>query len=462
MEGSTPVALVDFAADDQMPQLLQDYYAHGTKNDSFSNSRLVLQDEENMQFDGQKRRVARLSAGTDNQHYDPIDVATVITVVGPGSIQNGVERVAESSDDDPIEIGTGNGSGVPTGLGRDEDSYLYEHCHAPMPDTSNKRAQRQLMIACFVSVLFMIAEVVGGSLANSLAIMTDAAHLLSDFASFLISIFALWVSRRPATTRMSFGYHRAEVLGAVISVLIIWIVTAILCYLAVMRIINDDYTIEPNIMLITAGVGVGINIILIIILQAGGGHLHSHGGGGGHQHLVEDEEEGEEGKDKKHPKKNINVRAAFIHVIGDLIQSIGVLIAAGVIKANSDWKIADPICTFLFSVLVLITTITVLRDALNVLMEGVPRHINYPSLKSDLHALPGVKLAHSLHVWSLTTSTVAMGVHLAIAEEADSEAVLQQASKMVQKKYGIHFCTIQVEKYQHDAMTNCTRCSQLC
>lgn len=161
MEVSTPVALVDFAADDQMPQLVQDYYAHDTRNDSFSNSRLVLQDEENMQFDGQKRRVARLSAGTDNQHYDPIDVATVITVVGPGSIQNGVERVAESSDDDPIEIGTGNGSGVPTGLGRDEDSYLYEHCHAPMPDTSNKRAQKQLMIACCVSVLFMIAEVVG-------------------------------------------------------------------------------------------------------------------------------------------------------------------------------------------------------------------------------------------------------------------------------------------------------------
>lgn len=166
-------------------------------------------------------------------------------------------------------------------------------------------------------------------------------------------------------------------------------------------------------------------------------------------------------KEAKH-RKNLNVRAAFIHVIGDLIQSIGVLIAAGIIKANEDWKIADPICTFLFSVLVLITTLTVLRDALNVLMEGVPKHINYPSLKNDLEVLPGVKMAHSLHVWSLTTSRAAMAVHLAIAEDADSESVLQQASSMVQKKYGIHFSTIQVERYKHDAMTNCTRCSQLC
>ncbi|XP_054750133.2 proton-coupled zinc antiporter SLC30A2-like [Lytechinus pictus] len=289
--------------------------------------------------------------------------------------------------------------------------------------------------------------------------MTDAAHLLSDFASFLISIFALWVAKRPATTRMSFGYYRAEVLGAVISVLIIWIVTGILCYLAVLRIINDEYKIEPNIMLITSGIGVVINIILIIILQAGGGHLHSHGGGGGHQHLVEEDAEG--GKNSKHDKKNINVRAAFIHVIGDLIQSIGVLIAAGIIKANSDWKIADPICTFLFSILVLITTLTVLRDALNVLMEGVPRHINYPTLKNDLDTLPGVKFAHSLHVWSLTTSKAAIAVHLAKAEDADSEDVLQEASKMIQKKYGIHFMTIQVEKYQHEAMTNCARCSEL-
>nr|XP_054750133.1 proton-coupled zinc antiporter SLC30A2-like [Lytechinus pictus] len=455
MEGniiSSPVALVEFAADDQMPQLQEDYYAPDSDG-SFSKSRLVLNEEENMQFEGQKRRVSRLSAGTNNQHYDPIDVATVITTNGSGNIQIMGDNELESSDDDPIEIATGNGSVVPDGLGRDENSYPNRHCHSPMRDTT-----RNLGIVCLISTKCFV-YLSGGSLANSLAIMTDAAHLLSDFASFLISIFALWVAKRPATTRMSFGYYRAEVLGAVISVLIIWIVTGILCYLAVLRIINDEYKIEPNIMLITSGIGVVINIILIIILQAGGGHLHSHGGGGGHQHLVEEDAEG--GKNSKHDKKNINVRAAFIHVIGDLIQSIGVLIAAGIIKANSDWKIADPICTFLFSILVLITTLTVLRDALNVLMEGVPRHINYPTLKNDLDTLPGVKFAHSLHVWSLTTSKAAIAVHLAKAEDADSEEVLQEASKMIQKKYGIHFMTIQVEKYQHEAMTNCARCSEL-
>merc|ERR1719458_1907840 len=179
-------------------------------------------------------------------------------------------------------------------------------------------------------------EIVGGYMANSLAIATDAAHLLTDFASFMISLFAIWVASRPATKKMSFGWHRAEVIGATVSVLMIWVVTGILVYMAVERCVTGDFELNPTIMLITSGVGVLVNIIMGAVLG------HSHGGGDGHGHGGGNQE-------------NINVKAAFIHVIGDFLQSLGVFIAALVIYFKPEWNIIDPVCTFVFSVLVLFT-----------------------------------------------------------------------------------------------------------
>ena len=127
-------------------------------------------------------------------------------------------------------------------------------------------------------LIFMIAEVVGGVLSNSLAIATDAAHLLTDFASFMISLFAIWVAGRPSSQRMSFGWHRAEVLGAIVSVLMIWVVTGVLVYMAVLRVISMEFEIDAKVMLITSGLGVLVNIIMGASLHQ---HGHSHGGGGG-------------------------------------------------------------------------------------------------------------------------------------------------------------------------------------
>ncbi|PRD28489.1 UNVERIFIED_CONTAM: Slc30a2 [Trichonephila clavipes] len=203
------------------------------------------------------------------------------------------------------------------------ESILSEtHCHDENEVGIDKVARRRLLLASLLCLLFMIGEAVGGILANSLAIATDAAHLLTDFASFMISLMAIWVASRPATKRMSFGWYRAEVIGALTSVLLIWVVTGILVYMAVQRIISKTYEIDAEIMLITAAIGVGVNIIMGVALQAGGvPHGHSHGGDEpkhGHSHTGSG-------------KENINVRAAFIHVIGDFIQSLGVLIAAIVI-----------------------------------------------------------------------------------------------------------------------------------
>jgi len=183
----------------------------------------------------------------------------------------------------------------------------------------------------------MVGEIIGGYLANSLAIATDAAHLLTDFASFMISLFSLWVATRPSSKRMSFGWYRAEVIGALTSVLMIWIVTGILVYLAIQRLVDNEFDIDAKIMLITSGVGVLFNILMGLTLHQ---HGHSHGGGGhshggdSHGHSHSDPESRpllNTSNDSHNNQENINVRAAFIHVIGDLVQSVGVFIAAIVI-----------------------------------------------------------------------------------------------------------------------------------
>ncbi|VDM23467.1 unnamed protein product [Wuchereria bancrofti] len=176
----------------------------------------------------------------------------------------------------------------------------------------------------------------------------------------LVSLFALYVSKKPASQRMSFGWHRAEVMGAFISVFMIWIITGILVYMAIDRITSNSYHIDASIMAITAALGVIVNFIMAILLYFGG-HTHSHNGHG-HAHLSHSTNSGN--------TSNINVRAAMIHVIGDLLQSIGVLIAALLIFYNDSWSIADPICTIIFSIIVLFTTIYIIRDAMFVLLEG--------------------------------------------------------------------------------------------
>ncbi|CAH8575313.1 unnamed protein product [Schistosoma rodhaini] len=346
-----------------------------------------------------------------------------------------------------------------------------DHCHEYSTVSSNidKSARRKLILASGLCLFFMTGEIIGGALAHSLAIMTDAAHLLTDFASFLISLLALFLASRPSTKRMSFGWHRAEVVGALASVLLIWLVTGILVYLAVIRIIHNNYEINGKIMLITSATGVGVNIIMLFT-------LHNHG----HNHTSLNEHSNELPKPtittisnhnhnhkydinneiyKELNRPNITVRSAYIHVIGDLLQSIGVMITAMVIYFQPKYKIIDPLCTFLFSILVLITTLNILRDALNVLMEATPRGLNFNEVKSSLMDIPGVREIHNLHMWSLTTNKTAVSVHLAIENDSNTQDILKQANHLLKQRYLAHDVTIQLELYVEE-MANCYQCKE--
>lgn len=318
----------------------------------------------------------------------------------------------------------------------DED----QHCHVNnRPDSIDRKARRKLIIASILCLLFMVAEAVGGVLSSSLAIATDAAHLLTDFASFMISLFALWVASRKPTQAMSFGWYRAEVIGALTSVLTIWVVTGILVYLAAERIRHGDFEIDATIMLITSCFGVLVNLIMGITLHQ---HGHSHGGSA---HSGEEHSE------------NINVRAAYIHVIGDFLQSFGVLVAAIVIYYWPEWRIVDPICTFLFSILVLITTLNILKDTLNVLMEGLPKGIDFNSVLDTFLSIDGVVRVHNLRIWALSLDKTALAAHLAIKPGINPHDILKTASRKIHSKFNFFEMTLQIEDFQEN-MENCKQC----
>ncbi|XP_041372016.1 zinc transporter 2-like [Gigantopelta aegis] len=372
----------------------------------------------------------------------------------------------------------------------DTPSVRPHHCHTGPPATTDMLARNQMITVVILCVTFMIGESIGGALSNSLALFTDVVHLGSDLISFIISLLAIYLSTKPASQKMSFGYHRAEVLGALFSVFLIWLVSGVLCYIAVERIIHEHYKdVKPNEMLITASLGVAFNVIMGIVLHSercclhatsrksfGHGHSHTHSHHrtvaknesslqhSEYQRLTVDHDDNSDMYSPppitEHRHKNINVRAAFIHVLGDIIQSLGVLVAALIIKLKPEekYRLADPICTFLFSLLVLITTFTVLRDSLRVMLEGVPKDLNYAVLRNALSSLRGVRSVHSLHIWSLTIDRNSVDVHLAIDDSVTSDAVLEEATELLQHDFKVFHTTVQVERYHAEVMDNCHQC----
>ncbi|KAF9981985.1 hypothetical protein BGZ75_006663 [Mortierella antarctica] len=296
-------------------------------------------------------------------------------------------------------------------------------CKGVLITNESTKNKRKLIFVTVLCLCFFAVEMVGGYFAQSLALISDAFHLLSDVVSFMVSLIAIWLSEQPATKRHSFGYHRAEVLAALMSVFIIWILTAVLLMEALERIRNPK-PIDGKAMCVVAAIGVGINIINKAVTAQ-----------------------------KK--EVNINVKAATLHVIGDLISSVGVLVASLIIMFKPSWTIVDPICTILFSILVMFTTYRLVLDSLGILMEGTPTHIDPEEIEASLLEIPGVVVVHDLHVWNLTAGKPSMAVHLQLGpvypvtmqdlSMADYDRILTEAQNVVCGRFQIHHSTIQLE-----------------
>lgn len=255
-----------------------------------------------------------------------------------------------------------------------------------------------------------------------------------DVVSLIISVIAIVWGRKAPTATYSFGYHRAEILGALMSIFMIWVMALFLLLEAIDRLKNPT-EVDSRVMLIVAGLGVLINIILGFVLYDGHAHDHS----GDHSHRLDDVEQHQ----GQHRHENLNVRAAFVHVLGDLMQSLGVLLAAAIIWWRPEWHIIDPICTFLFTIIVVGTTGYLVRDTMRVLMEAVPKGMDLDALRVDLEKTAGVRAVEDLHVWSIVPGKYAATCHLLADKESDPlgavEAILAQ-------RYGILHTTVQVKQ----------------
>jgi zinc transporter 2 len=302
----------------------------------------------------------------------------------------------------------------------------------------------------------MIIEFICGYLAGSLAIMSDATHLLSDLAGFLISLFSLIVAMKPADRNFTFGYHRFEVLGALASILIIWGLTVWLLIAAVWRIKHPNPIVGFLMVCIAAG-GLLFNIIMNRVLAYNPVVNSMDSGMGAIKNNSEDDlnndnnlkesllNNDEELKHNLKADENPVIRAAYIHILGDMIQSAGVLLAALIIYFFQDThpgvRIVDPICTFGFAIVVLCTTFPVSRDCFYVLLESTPRDLDIESLYNDLSSIKGVISVHDIHLWNISIGRPSIALHIICESPKDVLKIATQTCK----NYGIKHCTIQTE-----------------
>jgi cobalt-zinc-cadmium efflux system protein len=289
--------------------------------------------------------------------------------------------------------------------------------------THTHHGKKALHIALSIALIFMIVEVTGGIIANSLALISDALHLFTDVGALILSLVVLKIAHLPSTRKMSYGYHRAEILGALASALSLWALCGVLIYEAITRLISPPEVKGP-IVFVIAAIGLAANLLMMRTLHSSQEH-------------------------------NLNIRAAYLHVIGDLLGSIGVILS-GAILWLTHWNPIDPIISILFSFGILYGSGKIIRQTLSVLMESTPEGIDSHAIERDLKAVVGVKEVHDLHVWAVSTKKFALSVHLI----ADKPTVLKQAHEMIEKNYGISHMTIQVEDPTHFEPRYCYDCER--
>ncbi|MFI8576448.1 cation diffusion facilitator family transporter [Rossellomorea aquimaris] len=282
----------------------------------------------------------------------------------------------------------------------------HDHSHG---HNQNKKA---LLISFLFIFTFMIVEVIGGIVTNSLALLSDAGHMLSDAAALGLSLAAFYIGEKASDKGKTYGYKRFEILAAFINGITLILVSLYIFWEAYHRFI-DTPMVSPGMMVI-AIIGLVVNIIVAWILMRG---------------------------DTEH---NLNVRSAFLHVLGDMLGSVGA-IAAGLLIYFFNWNLADPIASVMVAILIVISGWRVTKDSIHILMEGSPKGIDTEEVKNSLAAIPGVIEVHDLHVWCITSGFTALSCHVVVGKEVNRDTILLRLSAFLEEEFGIHHSTIQVE-----------------
>lgn len=270
----------------------------------------------------------------------------------------------------------------------------------------------KLKLVLGLTLTYLVAEVVGGILTNSLALLADAGHMLTDVGGLAFALIAINIAQRSPTDKRTYGYYRAEILAALANAVILIFVSIYILYEAVKRFQSPPEVSSKN-MLIVAAIGLVVNIAGMIILR-------------------------------KSSKQSLNMKGAYFEVLSDMLTSIGV-IAAAIIMLTTGWYYADPIISACIGLFILPRIWILLKDAIGILLEGVPSDISIPELKKAIEQIPGIVSMHDLHVWALTSGLNALSVHVVIDKESIPDEIIKLINDKINSDYKIGHTTIQIE-----------------
>lgn len=281
--------------------------------------------------------------------------------------------------------------------------------HQHSNDSSNR-----LRLAFLMSAIILIVEIAGGIVSNSLAVLSDAGHVFTDLFALGLAWFAAVQALRPATPHRTFGFHRAGILAALLNAGSLVLVSLFITWEAIRRLQSPEQ-VDSTLMMIVAIAGLLVNLYVAFSLHA-------------------------------EPGENLNVRSAMLHVIGDILASVAVIVGAAVISLTG-WTLIDPLLSVLIALIIMGGASSIVLETVNILMEGTPRGVNLEKLMSDIRNSSGVLDVHDVHVWSLAAGINAMSGHVLVQDQAlsESDLILQDLSKLLVEKYGIEHATIQFE-----------------
>lgn len=290
----------------------------------------------------------------------------------------------------------------------------HSHDH---PQAHNRRRLAWVMA---LTVVYMLAEAVGGFLTNSLALLSDAGHMLADVASLGLAWLALWFAARPITPKKTYGYYRIEILAALANGVALVVISLLIAYEAIHRLRQPEPVAGFEMLLIAAG-GLLVNAYSAWLL---------HGAS----------------------EENLNMRGAFLHITGDALGSVGAIIA-GLLIWRWGWTIADPIISFVVCALIVFSSWHLIHESVNILLEGTPPHINVRSVVEAMHAVKGVADVHELHIWTISSGKEALSAHVTLEAGAAHRATLDALQEALREQFNIRHVTIQIELPDEDEAT---------
>jgi len=298
----------------------------------------------------------------------------------------------------------------------------HQHNHSHFNDKREEN-KKGLIIALIITTIIMILEFAGGLFTNSLALLSDSGHMLSDASSLALSLLAIWFATRPPSSSKTYGYYRFEIMAALFNGITLFLIAGFIVYEAIQRF-NEPPTVASGTMILIASIGLIANILSAFTLLK-----------------------------KADVKENINMKSAYLHIIGDALGSVGAIIA-GILMLLFDWYIADPIISVLVALLILKSAWGVLQHSIHILMEGSPDTLNREEVLSLLQNIEGVTEVHDLHIWTITSGLDSFSCHIVIEDNVDEQVVLQIAINLIHDKYEIEHTTIQIEKsnLQHEKL----------